>query len=104
MNEVQWPRARESVWRVRIAAITVTLAAFGFGATWKHTFDIREGRGDIRLALQIAEDEGAAAETRLLAMTAMRRDVLAALRAFDRLKSDPMLGPHATRFADVGDR
>lgn len=100
MKRLQWPRARGSVWLSRLAGITVALAAFGLGTTW----DRQEARGNIGLALKISLDSGIDSSTRLQAMTSMRRDMLAALDAFETLKSDPVLGLHAVNFSKVGGR
>lgn len=101
MQEVPWPRARSSLWRLRAGAVLLTLCAFGLGATFRNSFDVRAGRGDIRLAQKIAEDPSIDSKVRLQALTAMRRDVLEALRTFDCLSAHPELGPHARNFAKV---
>lgn len=101
MQEVPWPRARSSLWRIRAGAVLLTLCAFGLGATFRNSFDVRAGRGDIRLATKIAEDESVPRRVRLQALTAMRRDVLQALRTFDRLSDHPELGSDARNFAKV---
>lgn len=104
MNNVQWHPTKRSMWRTRIAAIVVTLAAFGLGATFRETFRSRGGSGGSKLAFVIAADKAAPKSLRLLALTYLRRDTMAALKVFDELKSDPDLGAHATAFAEVGKR
>ena len=100
METIDWRQPRSKLWtRLLLAAIPLLAAAI-LGACIQQSWgwDLRAGRGDLRLAIRIATDPNAPEEIRRQALGSMHGDVRDALETMRHLEGDPDVGDHATNF------